>query len=203
MTDTTQSPTTDETRKAIAKRLWINDAREETTEEQATGIAYEFLGRTKEGVTVPGDGQAYYCFFRDLTDAAKNMAAGFGLLTLMGNVTNTWLGTKTGDRTAKACEAISIRVQGLNDGIWADRSRTGFQLNLDALASAIVAVGVETGKIAADQAEVQIEAFRAKVEAEPEWAKSVYKVPAISAAYAREQGREIMSVDDVFSAPAA
>jgi hypothetical protein len=201
MTDTTQAPGKDQ-RSAIAKRLWINDAREEVAEEAATGIAYEFLGRTKEGVTVPGDGQAYYLKFDDLTPAALRMLAGFGGLTLMGNVTNTWLGTKPGERTPKACEAIAARIQGLNDGQWADRSRTGFQLNLDSLAAAIVAVGVETGKIPTEKAAEQVDAFRAKVEAEPDWAKSVYKVPAIAAAYAREQGRELMSVDDVFSVTA-
>lgn len=197
MTDTTQAP---DARSAIAKRLWIDDTKQEVAEEQATGVQYEFLGRTKQGVTVPGDGVSYTCFFRDLTPAALNMVAGFGLLTLMGNVTNTWLGTKPGERTAKAAEAIAARIQGLNDGQWADRSRTGFQLNLDSLAAAIVAVGVETGKIPADKAAEQTEAFRAKVEAEPDWAKSVYKVPAIAAAYARAQGRDLMSVDDVFAA---
>lgn len=199
MTDTTQVAA-EESRKAIANRQWINDAKEEVEPEQATGVAYEFLGRTKDGVVVPGDKTAYTCFFRDLTDAAKNMLAGFGAHTLMGNVTNTWLGTKPGERTSKACEAIAVRFQGLNDGQWADRSRTGFQINLDSLANAIVAVGVETGKIPADQQAAQVDAFRLKVEAEPDWAKSVYKVPAIAAAYAREQGREVMSVDDVFTA---
>lgn len=198
MTDTTQAAQED-TRKAIARRLWIDDNRNEVAEEEATGVAYEFLGRTKEGTTVPGDGQAYYCFFKDLTDAAKNMAAGFGLLTLMGNVTNTWLGTKSGERTAKACEAISVRIQGLNDGQWADRTRTGFQLNFDSLASAMVAVGLETGKIAAADADAKLGVFRAKMDSDPDWAKAVYKNPAITAAYAREQGREVMSVDDVFS----
>lgn len=199
MTDTTQAPGKD-ARSAIAKRLWIDDTKAEVAEEQATGVQYEFLGRTKEGVVVPGDGVSYTCFFRDLTPAALNMVAGFGLLTLMGNVTNTWLGTKPSERTAKAAEAIAARIQGLNDGQWADRSRTGFQLNLDSLAAAIVAVGVETGKIPADKAAEQTDAFRAKVEAEPDWAKSVYKVPAIAAAYARAQGRDLMSVDDVFAA---
>lgn len=198
MTDTTQAPAED-TRKAIARRMWIDDARNEVEPEQATGVAYEFLGRTKDGVTVPGDGTAYTCFFRDLNEGARNMLAGFGAHTLMGNVTNTWLGTKPDDRTAKAAEAIAIRFQGLNDGQWADRSRTGFQLNLDSLAAALVAVGIETGKIPAADAETRLEVFKTKLEAEPDWAKSVHRVPAIAAAYAREQGREIMSVDDVFA----
>ena len=56
-------PIEEEERSKIANRIWIDDAGKEVEPEAATGVQYEFLGRTKRGVVVPADGQAFKVFF--------------------------------------------------------------------------------------------------------------------------------------------
>lgn len=182
-------------RKKIANRDWINDAKEEVAEELATGVRYEFLGRTKDGVTIPADGNSYTVFFRDLQPAALAMAAGFGLITLMGNVTNTWMGDKSPDKDAKASDAIAARIALLNEGKWIDRTREGVgaRVDKDALAKAIVNVFTQKGKTV-DEAKI-----RAKLEESADFLKASRANPEVLREYAVIMGRNVTTVDELAS----
>ena len=75
-----------------------------------------------------------------MSQAQLYMLAGFGGHTLMGNVTNTWLGDKLPDKLPKAAEAIAERFDLLKSGTWVDRTGAGIGagVNRDALAEAVV-----------------------------------------------------------------
>src|SRR3972149_6490186 len=122
MTDVTQGDETDTVveRTKIANRLWLASDGKETDEEKAVAVSYEFLGRTKGGVSIPGDGKSYS--YQIPTPGTRDgMLAGFGALTLMGNITNTWMGDK-GDRAPTAHDAIADRFALLDTGVWVDRA---------------------------------------------------------------------------------
>lgn len=182
-------------RKKIANRDWIDDAGKEVAEEEATGVRYEFLGRTKDGVTIPPDGNSYTVYLRDLKPAALAMAAGFGLITLMGNVTNTWMGDKSPDKDAKASEAIAARIALLNEGKWIDRTREGVgaRVDKDSLAKAIVNVFTQKGKTV-DEAMI-----RAKLESSADFLKASRANPEVLREYAVIMGRNVTTVDELAS----
>lgn len=187
-------------RKKIADRDWIDDSGKVVDEEAATGVRYTFLGRTKDGVTIPPDGQSYQLYFRDLTPACMNMLAGFGAITLMGNVTNTWMGDKSPDKDAKACDAIAARFALMNNPdkpVWADRSGgVGARVDRDALAQAIVEVLTANGRTA------ELTAVRERCN-DDEFVKSSRTNAEVAAAYARIVGRQTASLDDIFGGLAA
>lgn len=196
MTDTNAvTETAEPERKKIANRDWINDAGETVDEELATGVRYEFLGRTKEGIVLPPDGKSFTLYFRDLSPAAGAMLSGFGAVTLMGNVTNTWMGDKSDDREASAADAIAARFALLNSGKWIDRAGggVGSRIDKDALAKAVVLVAMNAGK------ELDEAAIRARLE-DTDFVKTCRGVPAIANEYAAIVGRAVKTVDDVFAA---
>jgi hypothetical protein len=185
---------TEASRTKIANRQWINDAGESCDEELATGISYEFLGRTKGDIVVPADGKDFTVKFRDLTPAAIHMLAGFGGLTLMGNVTNTWLGEK-GDREATAADAIAARIALLNEGKWIDRSAgvVGARVDKDALVAAYVEFAAERGQTKDPVAVLE------KITDNPQLIKDLRSIPEVLAKYTARVGRPTKSVDDVFA----
>jgi hypothetical protein len=185
-------------RKKIADRDWIDDSGNVVDEEVATGVRYTFLGRTKEGVTIPPDGKSYTLYMRDLKPEALNMLAGFGAITLMGNVTNTWMGDKGDTRAALAADAIAERIDLLNSGKWIDRTGgVGARVDKDALAQAVVEVGAANGKTA------DLAVVREKLEQSADFMKAVRSNAEINAAYARIVGRQTATVDDIFGNLAA
>lgn len=191
MTDTTQADASEDTgsRTKIANRLWLDSTGKECGEETAVAVSYEFLGRTKEGVTIPGDGKAFV--HQIPTPGTRDgMLNGFGALTLMGNITNTWMGDKN-DKAATAHDAIAERWELLATGIWVDRTSVGARVDKDKLAEAIVSVAARKGK-SVDQATI-----RAKLEAEPDWAKSARANPEFAAEYATIMGRTVKSSDEL------
>jgi hypothetical protein len=183
-------------RKKIANRLWIDDSGAEVPEEQATGIAYEFLGRTKDGVTIPADGKRFVRYFRDMSEVEIKMLAGFGAITLMGNVTNTWMGDKSDEKHASAHDAIADRFVRLNAGEWIDRSAVGVgaRVDKDVLAEAICQVAEAAGQ------PKDKPAVRAKLEDSAEFTKSIRAVPAIAAKYSELMGRKSPSLDTLLAA---
>lgn len=177
------------TRTKIANREWINDAGESVNEEDATGFSYEFLGRTKEGITIAADGEKFTRYLKDMSEAEKNMLALFGAVTLSGNVTNTWMGDKDADKPAKAKDAIAARFGDLFNGKWVDRTgAVGARVDKDVLAEAIVQIAEAAGT-PKDKA-----AVREKLEND-EFAKSIRSVPAIAAKYSELMGRKSPSLD--------
>jgi len=181
---------TEPTRTKIANREWINDAGESVNEEDATGFSYEFLGRTKEGITIAADGEKFTRYLKDMSEAEKNMLALFGAVTLSGNVTNTWMGDKDADKPAKAKDAIAARFGDLFNGKWVDRTgAVGARVDKDVLAEAICQIAEAAGD-PKDKAKV-----RAKLEDSDEFAKSIRSVPAIAAKYSELMGRKSPSLD--------
>lgn len=182
-------------RKKIANRLWIGDDGKECDEDKATGVSYQFLGREKDGVTTPGDPNPFTLKFAEMSEAEKNMYAGFGALTLYGNLTNTWLGEK-GDRAASPIDVIRDRATLIRSGQWIDRTAVGVGAKVDkpALAKAIVQVYAAEGKTV-DEA-----AILAKLEADADVVRTARAVPAIATAYAALVGRTVKTVDDLSGA---
>ena len=189
-------PVEENARKKIANRVWVgSDGKEVDTPESATGVQYEFLGR---GDT-PADGKSYTRQFAEMSEAEKNMLAGFGAHTLMGNITNTWLGEK-GDRAATAYDAIAERFELLNSGTWIDRTgAVGVKIDKAQLATAICNVLVASGKWT--QAQVDTGGQYAKVlqslEEDAGKVKAARQNPAIAAEYAKLVGRVTKSDDEV------
>lgn len=190
MSDITQGDVdTVPARKKIANRLWLDGSGKEAAEENAVAVAYEFLGRDE----TPGDGKQFVHQI-SAPGTRQGMLEGFGALTLMGNITNTWLGDK-GDRAATAHDAIADRWQLLDTGVWIDRtSAVGARVDKGQLAQAIVNVAARKGQTK-DHA-----AVLAKLESEPELLKAARANPEFSAEYASLMGRTVKSVDDVLAA---
>ena len=187
-------------RKKIADRDWIDDSGKAVAEEDATGVRYTFLGRTKEGVTIPADGKSFTAYWRDLTDEAKRMAGCFGLITLMGNVTNTWMGDKGDNRPALAADAIAERIALLNAGKWIDRTGgVGARVDKDALAQAVVEVGLANGQKLKDGSDPSVATIRPLLDNE-DFFRSVRSNAEMNAAYARIVGRQTATVSDIFGA---
>lgn len=195
-------------RAKIADRDWIDDSGNVVDEEKATGVRYKFLGRTKDGVTVPPDSEAYSVKFADLSQAALYMAAGFGLTTLMGNVTNTWLGDKSDEKPATARDAIAARIELLNSGQWIDRAATGVGARIDKalLVEAMVLASVEDGKFPSADSQ-QAQDWRAKwtqmLEEKPEFVKQANGIPAVKAHYVKLAGKSQKTVADLFGGASA
>src|SRR5262245_7170232 len=187
------------TRTKIADRLWINDAGESVDEEHATGFSYEFHGRTKDGVTIPADGEKFTRFIRDMSEAEKNMLIIFGATTLSGNVTNTWMGDKDADKAPKACAAIAARFQDLYDGKWLDRvaGGVGSRTNLDALAEAMTQLATPEQLKGRDHGQFKADA-RAKLES-PDFARKVRSIPEVAAKYATIIGKPAGSLETLLA----
>jgi hypothetical protein len=185
-------------RTKIANRLWLDSKGETAKEEEAVAVSYEFLGReagkTRQGTTrveMPADGKAFtHTISQPGTRAG--MLEGFGALTLMGNVTNSWMNEK-GDRPATAFAAIEDRWQLLDSGVWIDRSGVGARVDKNVLAQAVVNVAARKG-VTKDLASVL-----AKLESDDEMAKSVRGNPEFGSEYASLMGRTVKSVDDVLA----
>lgn len=193
MTDTTQADADEVVeRTKIANRLWLGADGKECPEETAVQVSYEFLGRTKSGVVIPGDGKAY-SYQIPGPGTRDGMLAGFGALTLMGNITNTWMGDK-GDKAATAYDAISDRFTLLESGVWIDRTaQVGARVDKPKLAEAIVNVAARKGQ------QKDLAAILAKLEADAEFTKAVRANPEFAAEYATIMGRTVKSSDELLA----
>lgn len=179
-----------EGRSKIADREWIDDTGQIVDESTATGFRYTFLGRTKEGVTIPPDGESFTRYWKDMSDGEKRMCGLFGAITLSGNICNTWM-TNKGDKQAKACEAIKDRFEFMHDNDkWLDESATGgVRIDRDVLAQALVAIAEVNGKI------VEVSAVRAKLE-DDKWMSTMRQVPEVARKYSELMGRNVKSLGD-------
>lgn len=179
-------------RTKIANRLWIGADGKPSDEETAVSVSYEFLGRTKAGVVIPGDGKAY-TYQLPAPGTRDGMLAGFGALTLMGNITNTWMGDK-GDKAATAFDAIADRFALLDSGIWIDRTaQVGARVDKPQLAQAIVNVATRKGK-SLDHA-----AVLAKLESDADFAKAARANPEFASEYSTLMGRTVKSSDELLA----
>jgi hypothetical protein len=177
-------PVSEPSRTKIAERDWIDDAGAIVDEEKATGVRYKFLGRTKDGKTDAASGEAYTVKFGDLSTEATYMLCGFGALTLMGNLTNTWMGEK-GERAQYPELAIAERIALLNSGQWIDRTTAGVgaRVDKDALVAAYVEWAHEQGQ------EKDPVAVLEKLTDNPALIKQVRTIAEVNAKYLARVGK--------------
>lgn len=179
-------------RTKIAHRKWIDAAGNEVDEDKAVAVQYEFLGRTKAGIVIPADGKSY-TYQLSSPGTRTGMLEGFGALTLMGNITNTWMGDK-GDKAPTAHDAITERFALLETGVWVDRTTgVGARVDLDKLAEAIVNVATRKGK------SLDVSAIRAKLESDQEWRKAASANAEFKNEYSQLMGRAVKTVDELFA----
>lgn len=192
MTDITQGDDNESERSQIANRYWIDGTGKETSEEKAVAVSYEFLGRTKKGVTIQGDGKAYrYPIFAPGT--RDGMLAGFGALQLMGNICNTWMNDK-GDKAPLAHDAIAERFELLDTGVWVDRTGVGARVDKPTMAQAIVNVGARKGKT------LDVASVLAKLESDEAAFKAARDNAEFKNEYSALRGRTVKTVDEVLAA---
>lgn len=171
-------------RKAVSKRDFIDeDGNVVDKMEQATGARYTLLG---EG------GRAFDYQFGE-AGALETMFGIFGFHTKVGNVANTVLNDKDDPGTpADAAAAIEDFIESVKSGTWAERTGgVGIVIDKDALAAAIVEVGVAKGK-APDYATI-----RQRLEEDKGYQKMARQVPEVAMAYTKRVGRNVKSVDDL------
>lgn len=180
-------------RTKIANRDWIDADGKPCDEENAVGVRYEFLGRTKDGITIPPDGKSFTQLWADLSPDAQRMYGCFGMVTLFGNVTNTWMGDKDDNKAPSAAEAIAERNALLNSGKWIDRTREGVgaRVDKDALAQAWLTVMERAGKAVKSLAD-----YRKALES-PDTVKAVRSNAQIASEYAGLMGRATKTLDDL------
>jgi hypothetical protein len=187
-------PVTKTPREKIADRDWINDAGEVVEEEQATGVRYKFLGRTKDGITEVASGKSFAVYFRDLAPAALNMGCGMGLLTRFGNLTNTWLTDKSTDRAPFPEDLMASTIALMNSGQWIDRTgTTGPRVDRDALAQAIVDQAESLGRA------LPLAAVRQRLEDQPDWLRAMKDKPEVASRYNSLVGKASKSFDELFA----
>lgn len=173
-------------RKAIANRQWLKltaDGKqfEEADEENATHVGY----------TYKADGKSYVHKL-SAPGTIAGMLEGFGALTLMGNITNTWKGEE-GERSASPIEDIEARFKLMADGKWIDRTSTGFggpRYDKMALAETLVAV---LGKAAKGDAAMYLK----RIEEEKGYGSKALKNPDVLRVYSEKVGKAAPTTADL------
>lgn len=179
-------------RTKIANRRWIDASGNDVDEDKAVAVEYEFLGRTKGGISIPADGKSF-TYQIPQPGTRDGMLAGFGALTLMGNITNTWMGDK-GDKAPTAHDAIAERFALLESGAWVDRTTgVGARVDLDKLAEAIVNVATRKGK------QLDVATIRAKLDSDQEWRKAATANAEFKTEYSSLMGRAVKTTDELFA----
>ena len=178
---TTEAATDDSKRKAIAKREWIDGAGESCQEQEAVAVRYTFLA----------DGKSFD--YPIVKGTAAGMLAGFGALTLMGNIVNTWKNLD-GEKAESPVDDIVERFKLLESGEWIDRTReggVGAKIDKDALAAAIVEWAESKGQ-QKDLVEV-----REKLEDNPGLVRTMRANAEIAALYTAKAGKPVKTADEL------
>lgn len=187
-------------RKSVSKRSFINSAGNEVdTIEEATGSRYVLL-----------DPAGNHSFDYQCGEAGKlvTMAAIFGLQTKIGNVANTVLNDKDEPGTpADAAAAIKEWLTQVEGGTWAERTTGGPGARVDkpALAGAIVAVAIASGKADAANEATLFDTISKRLEegwternlTGAQYIRQVRQVPAVAQEYATRVGKQAKSIDDM------
>lgn len=176
----------DSKRKAIANRQWLKlsadgKSYDEVAEEEATHVGY----------TYKADGQSYVHKL-SAPGTLAGMLEGFGALTLMGNITNTWKGEE-GERSASPIEDITARFKLMGEGKWIDRTSSGFggpRYDKMALAETLVQV---LGKAAKGDAA----AYLKRIEEEKGYGAKALKNPDVLRAYGEKVGKSAPAMADL------
>lgn len=187
-------------RKAVSKRDFIDPSGAVVDKiEEATGSRYVLL-----------DPAGNHTFDYQCGEAGKltTMAAIFGLQTKIGNVANTVLNDKDEPGTpADAAKAIEGWLAQVNGGTWAERTTGGPGARVDkpALAGAIVAVAIASGKADAANEGDLFATISARLEqgwternlTAEQYIRQVRQVPAVAQEYATRVGKQAKNIEDM------
>ena len=186
-------------RKSVSKRNFIDSQDKEVDAiELATGMQYLLL-----------DPAGDHTFNVQLGEAGKltTMAAIFGLQTKIGNVANTVLNDEEPGTPTDAAKAIKEWLAQVNGGTWAERTTggVGARIDKDALASAIVAVGIANGKVEAANEAATYTIVRDRLESgwkernltADQYTRQTRQVPEVAREYATRVGKAAKSVGDL------
>lgn len=200
-TDTAE-PTATAKRKSVSKRDFIDASGAVVDKiEEATGSRYVLIDPSAPG----GHVFDYQC-----GEAGKltTMAAIFGLQTKIGNVANTVLNDKDEPGTpADAAAAIKEWLTQVEGGTWAERTTGGPGARVDkpALAGAIVAVAIASGKATAENEGALFATISKRLEegwpernlTAAQYIRQVRQVPDVATEYATRVGKQAKSIDDM------
>lgn len=177
------------TKVRVAKHELLKGTDVTENEEEATGIRY----------TQVGSGKTFELDVAGLPDGAKNMLAIFGAKTL---ATNEASQARNGKYADEAGQLLAIQerfdlIAGKTTGTpqWIDRTGGERKIDLDVMAQAMANVAGKQGK--SGQA-VETAFWRSKLDAE-DFVRKVRNVTEFKNEYAALQGRQVATVDDVFS----
>jgi hypothetical protein len=187
-------------RKSVSKRDFIDPTGNVVDKiEDATGSRYVLL-----------DPAGNHTFDYQCGEAGKltTMAAIFGLQTKIGNVANTVLNDKDEPGTpTDAASAIKAWMSQVEGGTWAERTTGGPGARVDkaALAGAIVAVAIASGKADAANEATLFETISKRLEegwternlTAEQYVRQVRQVPAVAQEYATRVGKQAKSIDDM------
>lgn len=178
-------------RKRVSKRSFIDASGKEVDKiEEATGGRYTLLG------VQDGDYDA------QLGAAGRfaTMCAIFGYHTKIGNVANTVLNDSDEPGTPMdAGAAIKDFIAQANGGVWAERTTgaPGTRVDKDALAGAIVAVMLASGKLEAAGEGAMYAKVRDKLETDPQYVRNSRQVPQVASEYNTRVGKAAKTVDSL------
>lgn len=128
------------------------------------------------------------------------MCAIFGFHTKVGNVANTVLNDKDEPGTpADAGAAIRDFIAQAQGGTWAERAAgaPGTRVDKDALAGAIVAVMLASGKLQAAGEGAMYAKVRDKLETDPQYVRNSRQVPQVASEYNTRVGKAAKTVDSL------
>jgi len=181
----------DEKKKQVAKHVLLDASSSEVEkEEQATGIMYTL-------VALPA---SPFKFQSGMAPGERNtMLNVFGAKTLATNQSSAARNNAKGEASpAEQLTAIVERFKLLETGIWVDRTReVGAQVDLDAMATAIVEVMLAAGKATEETKDDVYATRRQRLEEDKDYVRSVKLNPDVAAAYAAIKGKVAASVDDL------
>lgn len=177
------------TKVRVAKHELLKGSEVTENEEEATGIRYTQLG----------SGAKFEVDIAGMPDAAKNLLAIFGAKTL---ATNEASQARNGQHADEAGQLLAIQerfdlISGKTTGTpqWVDRTGGERKIDLDVMAQAMANVAGKQGKTG--QA-TEVAFWRSKLDAE-DFVRKVRNVTEFKNEYAALQGRQVATVDDVFS----
>lgn len=181
----------DEKKKQVAKHILLDASGNEVEkEEQATGFGYTLIALQNSPFT----------FQTGMTPGERNtMLAVFGGKTLATNQSSAARNNAKGEASPQdQLAAVVDRFKLLETGIWVDRTReVGAQVDLDAMAHAILDVMIAAGKATEENKGDIWTTRRQRLEEDKDYLRSVKLNPDVAAAYAALKGKVAATVDDL------
>lgn len=193
---TVDSATADSKRKQVSKRHYLDNAGNEVDKiEEATGARYVLLDTAGNHTFDEQFGKA---------GAFSTMCAILGFHTKIGNVANTVLNDKdepgTPTDAAGAIKDFIAKAQDESNPVWAERTGggAGAKVDRDALAGAIVQVGIAQNVFPESERDSRYATVRQRLEDEPAYLRGARTIPAVAQEYATRVGKAQKTIGDLF-----